>query len=140
MHRDLAAVHVCLVDQRRDLGLGVLLCSGNRPLGEDAASAAILDVIDAVLDVAAYRLADAFGAVRDTLADLVILRREQVVVAVAARDAERGTRGAHPRAVTSPAAIASRSATSVNPGEPTSRTVVTPDNSVRRAFAAPVSA
>ena len=41
---------------------------------------------------------------------------------------------------TSPAAIASRSATSVKLYEPTSRVVVTPDSSVRRALAAPISA
>ena len=85
VHRDLAAVHVRLVDERRDLGLGVLLGAGDRTLGEDAARAAVLDVVDAVLDVAPDGLADTFHAVGDTLADLLELRREQVVVAVAAR-------------------------------------------------------
>jgi hypothetical protein len=98
MHCHFAARHVRFVDQRLHFLGRVLLRAGRVALGEDAAGAAELDDVDAVLHVAANCFAHTRDAIRDAIGGVVEFRREHVVVAVPAGDAERRSRDQHARA------------------------------------------
>ena len=113
---------------------------GVSSLREHTARAAVLDHIDAVLDVASNHAAHAIDTVATPSASMFEFRREHVVVAVTAGDAERGAGTSMRGPMMSPSLMASRTATSVNPPAPTSRIVVTPASSVAFALAAPFSA
>jgi hypothetical protein len=95
-----------------------------------------------VLDLVTHGLEDFVAAVGDPFlgSQLDETRRTAGAVAVTARDADRMARGTTRGPMMSPRSIACMRATSVNPDEPTSRTVVKPLISVSRALRTPSSA
>jgi hypothetical protein len=109
-------------------------------LGQHAAGGAHLDQIGAVLDVLAHVLLHGGDAVGDAFGGGMVFGRQEVVVAVAAGDAER--RSAHLHVRTRNVArvdVVAQSYIGV-PDAPTLRTLVNPASSVILAKRTPLSA
>src|SRR5262245_57973652 len=97
MNRNASSVHVCLVDQCSHFRGRILLAARSITLGNNATSAAVLDDVDPILDVATNADAYAIDAVRYPGRLVLEFGRQQIVIAMSPGDPERRSGNQHAR-------------------------------------------